>query len=1619
MSLYLYDKTDTSFNNEGLGVLLDFVDEPEVTENINGFFELTFTYALGGHLAEHLNEEMYISSKTNEHDDEYLVFRIYESEPDYVDGSVIIRARLKQTDDFMNSIVKARTLLKGDIGFQLRSMMSNSTPTLNYRVGGTVNGVLDIEREDDNIFNMLFDDNGLFTLNGITPKFTSEGITITKERAWSTASVITEKNFIEQLTINTSRRDMVTQIIPFTETRRDVLTPNEDSKYHKRETIEEKVYGTPVISPKVASMGYPVITRFMEFRNDVKEELKMDETEYNTYLYESVDDLNKKAKTFFTDNEGIDEYEVEVSIETLGLHMDDYEQISSLGLYDMVEIYLEEYGVNVPVQVMEVTYSPLIGRNTQLKLTSKFNRIEHASNRINSNAPSEQELRDFIQNQIINNKINETVHNFIIKDDGTKISYVNQLPPVETAIEGDVVFLVTEEGGSIWEFVNGVWVEVLPLNFKQHVTDQLTEVFNQFDTERTETEQAINEALESAKAEAERLDKERQTIIDGKFEEVNNANEALEQSIATAEQNAQNALEKAGANASLLTTHQDTLNTINTVTLPDIASSAGTALANAKDAMDEAKLADDKIANFVTTNGLVNGTTVDSKIDEATGEISKKITTVEGKIPTSVGGRNYVNKSNEYYFTTDYKIAEYNLTKILKGTKIKISIWGGLDSGARTFGIYVNNASGLTSDNSQKIELTKLSGLHGQGRSTSLSKWTAEVTLDVDASKILVYGFDNNTTTPKRIEYIKIETGGLFTDWSAAPEDNYTQEEFKIFESTYNEDVRGINSSLTALENSKLDGSTYTTFYKNEYEKTAQGLKDAYTKIDKVIDKYGNTTDSFAKAVYDQNATRQSADFNEVTKDLVKQNTYTAGINGLSGSISTISGRVDKLVAGGGGRNYALKSNAYYYTTDYKVSEYDLVKMLKGTKIKISIWGALGTNTRTFGVYVNNGLGTPSDNSQKIELTKLNGLHGQGAYASLEKWTGEATLQVDATKILVFGLDNNTTSPKRIEYVKVETGETYTDWTIAPEDTLGKADFQVFKTTYEATDKLIKERLLAIDSGKEGSLAYRLNETEKTASGNTTTIANIKKSPEKQITGYQTIKERSDLYERVIGKDEAGIKSNMARMVMTDSLFKTEVIKNVPSAIGGRNYVLKSNEYYYTNNYKVAEYDLSTIPKGTKIKISLWGGLSSLVRTFGVYVNNSSGLQSGNSQRVELTKQSGLHGQGASTTLEKWTAEITLGVDAKKILIYGFDNNSTSPKRVEYVQIETGDYYTDWTAAPEDKADQSQVTQLSNSWALTIQDATGLKTAINATTDGIRLKGSLITLDGQVNMTSSFIVPEGNIGNLNASKITAGQIDSSRINVSELRSKILTTNVVKSTHILANEALFTKLFTNDLATQKLATKQAWIKSSMIGDAQIGTAQIGQIDASNGRIVNLDASSITSGTMTANRIRGGTLTSTNGATSFNLNTGQLSFVQQGVAIKNQFSGRPLQYLAFDSGTIHGSPGSYTALMSNSGNVVTMNENSAGIQIWNSFDKKTAVNLYGNNITFMRNAKATGSIDIDTVNNTINGLRIVPLYIGSTPGVALMYGKDAGLWIGGYGDFAFKHNGGWIGKANIIN
>lgn len=172
--------------------------------------------------------------------------------------------------------------------------------------------------------------------------------------------------------------------------------------------------------------------------------------------------------------------------------------------------------------------------------------------------------------------------------------------------------------------------------------------------------------------------------------------------------------------------------------------------------------------------------------------------------------------------------------------------------------------------------------------------------------------------------------------------------------------------------------------------------------------------------------------------------------------------------------------------------------------------------------------------------------------------------------------------------------------------------------------------------------------------------------------------------------------------------------------------------------------------------------------------------------------------------------------------------------------------------------------------------------------------------------------------------------------------------------------------------EKTYIKDGVIKKSMIGNAQIGTAHIGEIDASQARIINISAKNIVAEGLTANIIKGGKLTSLNGVTDFDLQTGWIEMNKEGVGIVNHFVGRPIQYLVFGAGAISNKPGSYTALMSNSNGRINMDDGSAGIQIWNTNDNTTAVNLYGDEIAMMYNANDPKGIIFDNINNEIRNV-----------------------------------------------
>lgn len=78
-----------------------------------------------------------------------------------------------------------------------------------------------------------------------------------------------------------------------------------------------------------------------------------------------------------------------------------------------------------------------------------------------------------------------------------------------------------------------------------------------------------------------------------------------------------------------------------------------------------------------------------------------------------------------------------------------------------------------------------------------------------------------------------------------------------------------------------------------------------------------------------------------------------------------------------------------------------------------------------------------------------------------------------------------------------------------------------------------------------------------------------------------------------------------------------------------------------------------------------------------------------------------------------------------------------------------------------------------------------IKTAINATRDGIRLKGDLISIDGNTRISSG-VIKDAHIGDLSASKITTGTFNAARARIVNLDINTLTGNFVTFIRALFN-----------------------------------------------------------------------------------------------------------------------------------------------------------------------------------------------------------------------------------------
>lgn len=482
----------------------------------------------------------------------------------------------------------------------------------------------------------------------------------------------------------------------------------------------------------------------------------------------------------------------------------------------------------------------------------------------------------------------------------------------------------------------------------------------------------------------------------------------------------------------------------------------------------------------------------------------------------------------------------------------------------------------------------------------------------------------------------------------------------------------------------------------------------------------------------------------------------------------------------------------------------------------------------------------------------------------------------------------------------------------------------VAKSIFTENAEGTRQRFEALNRDNEAKLA----EFKQGIDGQLTTLSS-------QIAGkvndvdFQRVKETSLLYERIIGTSETDVPDKLSRLVMSSEIFQTEVGKYAKEDF---------NLVYDPTNFSKWQ------KKGSDANIVEVGASTKLLRI--TTVNKEVSVYHGFS--LPLMTSTFTEGEKLSYRMELWVDVLPdrpMGLE-----LWGADGGITSDR----IYLErTGRQVVTGTMTVKRSSNNAKEFPFEIWLMKNGQVAVGKVSLIRGDTPPKNFRDDtspqeVITRTQVKQLNDSYAISA-----LNGAGDILGQL-----------------NLNKDGSIKLNEALIA-------IGEKTYVKDGVIKKAMIGNGQIGTAHIDEIDASTARLINVSAKNIVADGLTANIIKGGKLSSLNGVTNFDLQTGWIEMNKDEVGIINRFRNKPIQYLVFGEGSIHNKDGTYTALMSNSNKRVAMDDGAAGIQIWNTNDNTTAVNIYGDLVDFMYNANDPRSISFNNINNVISGLNDISI------------------------------------------
>ncbi|KAA1808118.1 Chromosome partition protein Smc [Bacillus cereus] len=433
------------------------------------------------------------------------------------------------------------------------------------------------------------------------------------------------------------------------------------------------------------------------------------------------------------------------------------------------------------------------------ELINQLDKLVKDANETANNAKKESEVAKTLAEKVQENLKNNTVNIIEAKN-----------PPTDNLIVGKTLWRDISNGKpGILKVWNGKGWELL-------IPD--------VETIKKETMEQVNKDIKLTKEELNKKVEEAQKEASGQFKEVKNSLQEVSQTIKNV-QNSQGEINKTVSE--MKQTNEGFTKSIELLTKKD--GEITGKLNTVEETFEGTKKSISEVQQ--TTNALKKTT---SEITEKAGQISEKLESVEKKVNNDkAGGRNLLLDSNAKYEKTDYLINPYSLTENFStGEEYTFVIKGSVPKGQK-FGIWQNGGS----NNAGYATSVYANGI-------TYVTFKAVAATSGNERKLSLYNFPSNTTKAI-VEWVALYKGNKPQDWTPAPENQVTSDEFTKKTTEIEKSVDGIKESIKTVE------KTQTSFNErvNTVEKNAEGTTASVKKLQETQTEQGKTLTQAATTI--------------------------------------------------------------------------------------------------------------------------------------------------------------------------------------------------------------------------------------------------------------------------------------------------------------------------------------------------------------------------------------------------------------------------------------------------------------------------------------------------------------------------------------------------------------------------------------------------------------------------------------------------------------------------------------------------------------------------------------------------------------------------------------------------